>query len=51
LLDLDDREHVTAILQALGRIVPGIPVYRLSAPRDYALLPAVRDLIIQKVRP
>ena len=37
-LNLMDLERMTSHMGALGRIVPRLPAYRLSMPRDYALL-------------
>jgi hypothetical protein len=48
-LDLHDLERVKAQTQALGRIVPRLRVYRLSMPRNYALLPLVRQRILETV--
>lgn len=48
-LDLRDLERMTRHTQALGRIVPMLPSYQLSMPRDYDLLPVVRQKILDAV--
>ena len=48
-LNLSDLERVARHVEALGRIVPRVPAYRLSMPRDYALLPLVRQKILETV--
>jgi hypothetical protein len=48
-LDLDDLERVRHHMQALGSIVPKLPAFRLSMPRDYDLLPIVRQKILETV--
>ena len=48
-LNLMDLEKMTGHVQALARIVPRVPVFHLSMPRDYALLPTVRQKILETV--
>ena len=48
-LNLMDLERMTRHMQALGRIVPRLPAFVLSMPRDYDLLPLVRQKILEKV--
>jgi hypothetical protein len=48
-LDLSDLKRISRHMQALGRIVPRLPSFRLSMPRDYDLLPVVRQKILEKV--
>lgn len=48
-LNLMDLERMTRHMQALGRIVPRLPSFRLSMPRDYDLLPLVRQKILEIV--
>lgn len=48
-LDPMDLERMTRHVQALGRIIPRLPAYRLSMPHDYALLPLVRQKILEAV--
>lgn len=48
-LDVLDMKRMTRHIRALGRIVPRIPTYRLSMPHDYALLPLVRQKILETV--
>jgi hypothetical protein len=49
-LDLNDLERMSRHASALGRIVPRLPAYRLSMPRDYGLLPLARQKILEAVR-
>ena len=48
-LNLMDLERMTRHMQALGRIVPRLLAFRLSMPRDYDLLPIVRQKILEIV--
>jgi len=48
-LNLMDLERMACHVQALGRIVPRLPSFRLSMPRDYDLLPVVRQKILEAV--
>jgi hypothetical protein len=48
-LDLTDLERMTRHVQALARIIPKIPAYRLCMPRDFTLLPLVRQRILETV--
>ena len=48
-LDLRDLERMTRLMQTLGCIVPMLPAFRLSMPRDYGLLPIVRQKILETV--
>jgi energy-coupling factor transporter ATP-binding protein EcfA2 len=48
-LDLSDLERMSRHASALGRIVPRLPAYRLSMPRDYSLLPLARKKILEAV--
>jgi hypothetical protein len=48
-LNLSDLERMTRHVQALGRIVPQVPSFRLSMPHDYDLLPLVRQRILEAV--
>jgi hypothetical protein len=48
-LDLSDLKRISQHMQTLGRIVPRLPIYRLTMPRDYDLLPIVRQKILEKV--
>lgn len=49
-LNVMDLERMTCHMQALGRIVPGLPSFRLSMPRDYEALPLVRKKILETIR-
>ena len=48
-LYLSDPKIINQHMQALGRIAVKLPAYRLSIPRDYALLPLVRRKILETV--
>jgi len=48
-LDVMDMKRMTRHVQAMGRVVPRLPAYRLSMPHDYALLPLVRQKILETV--
>jgi len=48
-LDVMDVKRMTRHVQALGQIIPRLSVYRLSMPHDYALLPLVRQKILETV--
>jgi hypothetical protein len=48
-LDVMDMDRMTRHMQALGRIIPHLHVYRLSMPHDYALLRLVREKILEAV--
>jgi hypothetical protein len=48
-LDLTDLERVSRHAQALGCIIPRLKAFRLSLPHDYALLPLVRQKILDTV--
>ena len=48
-LNLMDLERMARHMQALGGIVPRLPAFRLSMPRDYDLLPLVRQKILETV--
>ena len=48
-LNPTDLERMTRHAQALGRIVPRLRAFRLSMPHDYALLPLVRQKILEAV--
>jgi len=48
-LDVTDLKRMTRHAKALGRIVPKVRAYRLSMPREYALLPKVRERILEEV--
>jgi hypothetical protein len=48
-LDLSDLARMSRHASALGRVVPRLPVYLLSMPRDYALLPLARQKILETV--
>jgi hypothetical protein len=48
-LDPTDLERMTRHVQALGRIVPRRPSFRLSMPHEYDLLPLVRQKILEAV--
>jgi hypothetical protein len=48
-LNPTDLERMTRHMRALGRIVPRLKVFRLSLPHDYALLPLVRQKILDAV--
>ena len=50
-LDLMDLERMTRHMEALGCIVPRLPAFRLSMPRNYDLLPTARQRIIKAVLP
>lgn len=50
-LNVLDMKRMTRHIRALGRIVPRIPAYRLSMPHDYALLPLVRQKILETILP
>jgi len=47
-LDLGDRVRTTRLLAAAGEVAEQVPVFRLTYPRDYALLPAVREALWAK---
>lgn len=49
-LNVMDLERMTRHMRALGRIVPGLPSFRLSMPRDYEALPLVRQKILETIR-
>jgi hypothetical protein len=49
-LNVMDLGRMTRHMQALGRIVPGLPSFRLSMPRDYEALPLVRKKILETIR-
>jgi hypothetical protein len=48
-LDVTDLQRMTRHIKALGRIVPKVRAYRLSMPREYAMLPKVRERILEEV--
>lgn len=49
LLDVKDLGRVKEQVQFLGSLIPGLPSFRLSMPRDYELLPKVRQRILETV--
>jgi hypothetical protein len=48
-LNPTDLARMTRHMKTLGRIVPRIKSFRLSLPHDYALLPLVRQKILEAV--
>jgi energy-coupling factor transporter ATP-binding protein EcfA2 len=48
-LESFDLQERTTRMRALGRMVTRLPSYQLSMPRDYDLLPAVRQRILEAV--
>lgn len=48
-LDVMDSKGIKRHMRELGRIVPRLPVYQLSMPHDYDLLPLVRQKIMDAV--
>jgi hypothetical protein len=48
-LNVLDIERMTRHMEALGRIVPRLPAFRLSMPHKYDLLPATREKIVKAV--
>jgi hypothetical protein len=48
-LDSHDVGERTRRMQALGSLIPKLPVFRLFRPYDYALLPLVRQKILETV--
>jgi hypothetical protein len=49
-LDVTDLDRMTRHVQKLERIIPRLPTFRLTIPRDYALLPLVRQKILETVQ-
>lgn len=48
LLDVTDKQLQVSLFKKVGELlVCGVPIYRLGYPRDYSLLPMVRDLMIE----
>lgn len=48
-LFMNDPEKISRHMETLGQLVPRLPVFRLSIPHDYDLLPAVRRAILEQV--
>jgi hypothetical protein len=48
-LNVTDLGRMARHMRALGSMVPRVPAYRLSMPRDYDLLPQVRQMILEAV--
>ena len=48
-LTVTDFERLEQHVLALGRVAPRLPSFRLSMPHDYALLPLVRQKILEAV--
>jgi hypothetical protein len=48
-LDIMDRARMTRHAEALGRMIPRLPAFRLSMARRYDLLPAAREKILEAV--
>jgi hypothetical protein len=48
-LDITDRERNAREFEMLTRLAEKLPMYRLSYPRRYDKLPAVRDAILAHV--
>jgi hypothetical protein len=48
-LDLMDLHRMTRHAEKLARIVPRVPAYSLSMPRNYDLLPLARQKILEAV--
>jgi energy-coupling factor transporter ATP-binding protein EcfA2 len=48
-LNVMDRDRIKRHSSAIGSIVSSLPAYRLSMPRDYALLPLARQKILETV--
>jgi len=46
-LDLTDRSRLVAELDALSRLVAGVPVFDLTFPRDLQRLPALRAAVLR----
>jgi hypothetical protein len=48
-LDVTDAKKVAQSVQTLGRVVNKIPLFQLTALRNYDYLPIARDIIIEKL--
>jgi hypothetical protein len=49
-LNVMDMGRMTRHVQLLGSIIPKLPSFRLSSPRDYDLLPILRNRILEAIR-
>jgi len=49
-LDIADRQALGQEFEILARVAALLPLYRLSFPRDFSLLPAVRDAILADLK-
>jgi hypothetical protein len=48
-LNFADLRRVKRHIGAIGRIIPELQAFRLSVPRQYDLLPAVRQKVLEKI--
>ena len=48
-LDITDRVRIKQEFNVLGKIARAVPFYRLTYPRDFSLLPAVRASIVENL--
>jgi hypothetical protein len=48
-LDVIDPQKIAQHAQALGRVIPKIPLFQLSMPHEYGLLPTAKQLILETV--
>jgi energy-coupling factor transporter ATP-binding protein EcfA2 len=48
MMDVNDMEGMTFLLQTLGSMMPALNAFRLHMRRDYNLLPKVRKIILEK---
>lgn len=49
LLDITDREILRDKFEQFGRVAASVPIFRLAFPRDLALLPTIRNAILEHV--
>lgn len=49
-LDIADRQGLGQEFESLARAAALLPLYRLSFPREFSLLPAVRDAILAELK-
>jgi energy-coupling factor transporter ATP-binding protein EcfA2 len=48
-LDVTDPQKIAQHAQVLGRVIPKIPLFQLSMPHEYDLLPTAKQLILETV--
>ena len=49
LLDIEDRDLLARHFEWSSRIAEMIPTFTLDYPREYGMLPRVRDAVLRKV--